>query len=474
MWVVEESGLTNTEFLDDVQRFTEPFPLSIWRCDIAVDQGIVSLPLFPDAVRIEPIKIKQQPYITVYDIHTSQAQLEIAGNNGLAILTPTMCDDSEDLCGGWTLEMEHPIDPEQRWTLLQTGNLIRAGGQLFTIKTADDAYDGGTGKITVVAEHIFYQLNDEWIFAWAWGVVDITSKNGADALDQIWSHLTEKVIIPDGMRYSFRHSSDMIGEQAYDTPYILHMDDGGCTPVDLILGERGIIAAKGGELHRDNFYFSVNKRKETARDNAFDIRIGKNLKGIRRTVDTSTMCTYYRLIDEETGMWQTIGWDTAVPGYGSFIPHNVVRSEQVHFSGWIEQRFDQINQEAQARYARNCMPQISYDIDLEDVRDNPDFSITADESIRCGDMGFVYDVRLGSKIGLEITGTVYDRITGRCKKITVGNQRSFVYHPNAPIIWDADGEPIRPEVKEYVLWVQDSTGRYLYDKNGTKIIIEKE
>lgn len=471
-WYIDADGITNEEFLDDVPYMAKPFPLSIWQCDPRIDSGFAFVPLFPDAVALEPIPVKQLPYIMVYDIQTPQATLAMQNNNGLAILTPTMCEDEEELCGAWTLSMEHPIDPEGRWKLLQEGNILRAGGQLFTIKYTEDVWQGNSGKIVVNAEHIFYQYADNWIFSNPANRVSIVSYTGTDFFRQMESHLTDKIVIPGGQCYAYTWNSNLRFD---NNPYILRLEDGR-NPVDLILGEDGLISAKGGELHRDNFYYSVKNRKEGASDNGFDLRIGKNLTGIKRTVDTTSLCTYYRLYESNSG--QYVDWMWVTDGTGTFLtnylPHHIVRSETVSYPPNIKGYMDELQQEAYERFQKICKPYICYEIDLEDVRQNPDFEIVSAESMRCGDIGTVYDEHFGGTLRLEITGTTYDCITGKCKKIVIGQKQSFVYHPNTPIVWDVDGHPIEPEIVGYKIWVQDSTGRFLKDSTGRKIVINSQ
>ena len=466
-WYVGADGITNEEFLDDVPYLREPFPLSIWQCKQTVDSGFAFVPLFPDAVELNPVPVPQIPYITVYDITTPQATLAMQNNNGLAILTPTVCEDEEELCGAWTLNMEHPIDPEGRWQLLQEGNILRAGGQLFTIKYTEDVWQGNSGKIVVNAEAIFYQLADNYIFASPANKVSIAAYSGASFLQQIESLLTDKVVIPGGQIYAFTWTSNM----HYDKRLAVTLESGR-NPVDLILGDDGMISAKGGELHRDNFYFSVRERKEGASDNGFDIRIGKNMTGIKMTIDTTSLCTYYRLYEGNSGQYVDWRWvDTPVPYLSHFIPHHIVRSEVVTYDQDGKDYMDRLQQEAYERFQKINKPYICYEIDLEDVRQNPDFEIVSAESLRCGDIGTVYDRHFGGTLRLEITGTTYDRITGKCKRIVIGQKQSFVYHPNTPIVWGADGEPVEPEIVGYKIWVQDSTGRFLKDSTGRKIVI---
>lgn len=466
-WYIGSDGITNEEFLDDVPYMAKPFPLSIWQCDPAIDSGIAYVPLFPDAVAIEPVPVPQSPYITIYGITTPQSTLALQNNNGLAILTPTVCEDEEELCGAWTLNMEHPIDPEGRWQLLQEGNILRAGGQLFTIKYTEEVWQGNSGKVVVNAEHIFYQYSDNWIFANPVNKVSIAAYSGASFLQQIETALTDKTVISGGQIYAFTWSSNM----HYDKRLAVTLESGR-NPVDLILGDDGMISAKGGELNRDNFYFSVRERKEGASDNGFDIRIGKNMTGIKRTIDTTSLCTYYRLYEGNSGQYVDWRWvDTPVPYLSHLIPHHIVRSEVVTYDQDGKDYMDRLQQEAYERFQKVNKPYICYEIDLEDVRQNPDFEIVKAESLRCGDIGTVYDRHFGWTLRLEITGTTYDRITGKCKRIVIGQKQSFVYHPTTPIVWGSDGEPVEPEIVGYKIWVQDSTGRFLKDSTGRKIVI---
>ena len=460
-WVVQ-GDLTNPEFIALPEKALLPeFPLSVWQCDPLVDNGNASIPLFPDWVRIEIKQVAQLPYIQVFPINTPQSTLETSRKNGTAILIPTECIMQEELCGMWAVNLTHPLDPEERYKLLLVGNILKVNGQYFTIKSTEEHYENGTGYVTVYAECLWYQWGDGWIYGFPFNPTHIEAKNGQEALDNI-KLLTVQDAPVGGTIYSFRAYSPMV----YDNVYTVDLESG-CTPIELVLGERGLIACKGGELYRNNFEFSVCPRKEDARDNAFDIRLGKNLKGVKRTIDTSTMATYFTLTNGQTGDGVSWAWDGASTHLRNLIPHHTIRSEIITYPEGAIQGIERLTEDAYRIFNQNCRPIISYEIDLEDVRNNPDFSITSDESLRCGDTGTVYDERLGGTVNVEITQTTYDCITGKCLSITIGNTQSFVYHATDPIIYDLQPEFVGGEV-----WVRDSTGRYLYDADGVKIIME--
>ena len=202
-WYESGNGIDNTEFLPDYPFMERPFPLSIWQCDPQIDNGFAYVPLFPDAVKIEPHPVKQLPYIVVFLITATQAELMASGSNGQAILLPTVCEDTEELSGAWTLNLEHPIDPEGRWKLIQEGNIVKAGGQLFNIKHTEEIWDGNSGKVTASCEHIFYQFGDNWIFADPVNIIEFKGKSFKDTINQINSYLTDKIVIQGGTVYNF-------------------------------------------------------------------------------------------------------------------------------------------------------------------------------------------------------------------------------------------------------------------------------
>ena len=104
-----------------------------------------------------------------------------------------------------------------------------------------------------------------------------------------------KNITPLQTFYKFSWDSDMTIPSDY--PRREYSNTEGISPVNAIMDSGGILSVTGGELYRDNFYFSIRKRMENSNDNAFEIRIGYNLKGIKRTVDITTVCTYFQGTD---------------------------------------------------------------------------------------------------------------------------------------------------------------------------------
>lgn len=458
MWV-NNSGdyVTNTEFVWSIPDAPRPSEIEhIWKVDPAVNGGYPYINLFLDLLRLDIRPVRQLPYICVFAMRTPKEQFT---SNGLAILTPTSCEVSEDINAMFCVNLEHPIDAEHRYELLKIGNILKVNEQLFTIKRVETQYTGNSGKVLCYAEHIFYQLNDGWIYP----VTYLYGGSGQGAISNITSH-TEYERRDGAWIYGYDGHSDL----TFEAPFRKEVD-AGCTPVEALIGSGGLIEKKGGELYRDNFYYSINSRMENARNKAFDIRVGKNLQGIKRNVDMSSMVTYFRAIEPETGAWWAVAWDFGA-WFGDVFPHYVVRSQ--NFSApsddpnfdWDTWFSETLVEEGMAFFRKNGKPIIGYEINLEDVRQNPDFSMTADESFRVGDIGTVYDERLGGALEIEITGTVYDALRGKVMSVTIGDKQSFVSTSMPNITFD-----VVP--REFQTPIFDADGAIILDADG-KVIVQ--
>jgi hypothetical protein len=469
-WVVRGGELTNPNFIPMPEKpLAHPAPVSCWRCDPLVDAGLPFVPLFPDWIKLDIHPVAQYDYIHVFD----HAAKDFEGN-GLAILCPTSCEITEQLNGMWSLQMEHPVDEYGKSAFLIEENFIKAMGQVFKIKSTDERYDGASGTVTVYAEHIFYQIGDGWIFALYDQPTEAWFKSCGELLDFLRSRNASEAL-PGGVDYAARMTYDT--NLAYGDAGYYFMTSEGCTFIDALLGDDGVIVQKGGKLYRDNLYFAIvdpelppdpeDPLTLLFKRNAFDIRVGKNLQGINRRYDTSCMVTYLVVTDRDTGTGIAVAWDAQSPGIVQPLSHHIKRAVWVSFPENTAWRYGLLEQYTMKLFNQHCRPQLGYEINLHDVRKNPDFEITASEQIRVGNSGTLYDARIGGNITLDITETVYDAIRGECLRLTVGDKQSFVSH-SIPAM-HIDG--IEPTIRGTEIWMQDSTGRYLYDSTGRKIVV---
>lgn len=465
-WYVIDGELTNTNFIDGVQySITTPYPKELWR----ISYGILYHELLPIRPSPPAAPVNQREYICAFDYHTLKTEFN---GHGLGVLRPTSCLITEELNGNYELTIEHPIDSEGRWEWIQENNLIKALGQIFTIKTVQISYKGSVGKVKAKAVHVFYQLNDWWIRRGAHLV-----GQSVNALMASAAAFTEKHPEIGDTSYTFGFSSD-VPVPNWTIGYEKWKDlENGMTPNEFLLGNDGVIANCGGELYRDNFRFSINQVKENSKENAFEIRVGKNLKGIERVIDLTTMVTYFQGYDN-WGNWFAISWNADMTHFN--IPHHVIRGKTYRYEfddtyfatiPYEEQAAQLLETDVTREFKANCSPVISYTIDIEEVRDNPDYAeLDGFSEYKVGNTGYIVDERLKERIGLKITRTVTDAITGNVKTVIFGDRRSLVSHPNYNTAI-TDLEPLPIAISFQIL---DSSGALAFDAEGAAIIQEEE
>jgi hypothetical protein len=470
-WEVTEDGLANSSFPASPDRMTEPYPLQYWRVSKLAHNGLPYHELLPGIEYIVPTPVKERPaedYICIFDMLTKKGEFE---GHGLAVLCPTVCEITEELNGGFSLFMEHPKDADGKWEYIKEYNIIKARGQLFIINKYKDNWQSRKGSVTCWAEHITYQYNDSWLFPGApiSAIAPVTAEklihNIIDLANDQWdmSHYTY---------YVFDIASDVeVPEDFHDWDSL----EGGATPYAMLLGSDGFIAKFGGELYRDNFYFSINKRMENSSDNAFELRVGKNLMGINKTVDLSTTCYYFRGYDQYGWWW---AWSWAEAFFTRDFPRTIVRSATILMPDNLDGQSysDTLSRKVYEHFLRYAAPQICYEVTVKDLKNNPDYSMFLNvDRFKVGDKGRVWDADFNGYIVLEITKTVTDAIKGEVTEVTFGSLRSFTRPQSyAPIT----GEFFRPVLVGGEIGLQDSEGFFLQDADGymlyEEIVIEED
>lgn len=407
----------------------------VWRKSNYVNNSVPFLP-FWDYPAIQPPvyhgDVYESEYITIYDMKTEQDGFD---GHGLAVLRPYSCRIVEELNGAYNLTLTHPKDAEGRWQYILEMNIIQALGQLFVIQKVDEVISGNSYYVAAYAEHISYTLNDRWIFP----PVTIAGYHGATLIESIIEQSTD--MGGDWQtNYTFTVDSDIDAPNDFQDWY--EMPDG-VTPYEMLVGSNGFVAKLGGELYRDNFTMKINKRMYDAQDNAFELAIGYNLTGVKRTVDLTTFCTYFRAYDVSDGYYETwfaISYDPA--SLPRAYPRNVVRSANFTYDH-EDYKEGQLERDGFAFWNQNCAPVISYELSVKDLRRVPEYKyFTNHYRFKVGDKGRVWDERLQAWTEVEITRTEKDGITGDTTKVIIGSQRSFTrpnnYNPITPTQIDAD------------------------------------
>lgn len=456
MWYIDENfGLYNDEFFP-IPPYAVMCPVSpaIWHIDPLANSGYPYCDLMIGIPRLRIKIVDQDPYISVYGI---QSQRDDFNGNGLAILCPTECRVHQVENGEWCVRMRHPMDENDKWTYLRERNYLKVLGQVFTIISVETDFTART--VDVYAEHVFYTLNDAFILGTTNSEYPryISGDNGQEIINDIMVSATWYSPPPYTV-FTFQYYSDIP-----NASFQMEVSGGGITPVQAILGGGGMCELTGGKLFRDNFYFSINSVMEDCLDNAFDLRVGNNLHGIKRVIDTSQMATWFRG-DDGHGDWIAVSWAEAWTTLQA-LPHNIIRAESFSMP---EMNMELLWAKVCAAFSRSCAPIISYKFD---IRDSIDDDLYADiENMyryEVGDSGQLYDERIGGAFRLTITETEKDGITGRTLSFTVGNSRSFVRSGSAP---PASLNIPQEETRSFV-W-RDKNGVVLVDKNGAVLHTE--
>lgn len=415
-WYIDQDGqLTNSEFIEMPSKpFVGDSPLSMWRIVPTKNFGMPFVPLMIDIPDYIINPVQQREYITVHDKATPQNSF---ANNGLAVLCPSLCTITEELNGTYEVYMEHPLDADGKYLFVQEMNFLKVQGQIFYIYRVNYSYSGRQGTVRAWARHIFYVLNERWIYS-----TESLSASGAQAMIHDAYEAADYRPQLGDVNYGFRYETDLTGVQDICENHWKELT-AGMTFSEWLMGSNGFIENCGGELYRDNFYFSVKQRREGTHEKAFEFRVGLNITGIQRDIDTTNLVTCLTGFDQY-GNSYTAG-ETYNP---SGLPRHVVR--QVDLSDDIAGA-EAVQQAVTELYNANNHANISYTLSVLDLRKNPDYAEMLSQSYEVGDEGYVVDPRitgslLASHIQVKITRVERDGITGELKSVTFGNKHGYV------------------------------------------------
>lgn len=405
MWKIIDNILTNDQFADMPESpMSAPYPDMLWRIDTLYNNGFPFTKLMPGilGVNLQPVKRK---YIHVYDIGTKQDEFN---SNGLAILSPTKCTVTEELNGTYELYMIHPVDLQGKWKYLIEMNVIKAEGQLFRIYKKDSLMENDDSMSRIVyARHIFYDLNDRLLQD-----VRPEKKNGYNFIDWIMTHMHHDDLYGDYSFYEFEYASDITDTA---TSYFT-----ATSPVAALIGEDNCMVNRlGGELYRNNFYFSINKNKENAKQNAFNIRYGVDLLKVRETVDYTDVCTNLIAYDNFN---QRFG--VSYVGTAGLHHHHITK--QVNFN-YDEPDYDQFCSDAQAYFGTVYVPRVTYEVKFAALKNDERYTEFSNlQSMNVGDSGIVHIQQLNIDSIQKVVKKEVNAITGETISIVLGNFKGSI------------------------------------------------
>ena len=217
---------------------------------------------------------------------------------------------------------------------------------------------------------------------------------------------------PDNYYPKFTYSYDSDIEQTATSYFI-----GTSVTAALLGADNCFINRLGGEIYRNNFYFSINTNKEDAQQNSFDVRYGIDMIEVEESVDYSDLVTNL-VAKDNFGHSATI-----THGNTPRIAHHISRS--VTFSYDSEEESETFRKDAQAYFDLYKYPRINYKVKFANLKNTDlykDFIGLAECKI--GDTGNIYCEELGISTLQKVIKKTIDVLTGDTISIELGNMQS--------------------------------------------------
>lgn len=350
--------------------------------------------------------------ICIFDKMTAQDKFDSCGER---ILNPSSAYVLEEFNGNYSYEMTVPILPgDDSWNYVIPHNIIKSTkGQLFPIYKVEYDWTGSFPVVKAWARHIWYYLADKMTFDcrndmyscyWA---IDNMMKHVA------WGrgdNLTD---------YNFSYNSNI------NTLKYAEYDE--VTAANAILGgAESIVNLYGGELYRDNFYFSVNSVRELAEENAFTLLHNFNCSGVKHTIDYSNTITEVRASDN-VGNAIAI---SRVPDRA--FPHQVMLAKKLSYNKETNHTSEEFYADASDLWTDNAYADITYEINFVDMKDTTRAEGWGDlEKMVVGNTGYITDAISTSK--QRIISTKYNELTGRMENVKLGSFKPSELHSTR---WD--------------------------------------
>lgn len=420
------------------------------------------------------------PYISVYMPNETDFS-----HNGLCILIPTECTITEVLNGEYSLSITHPRDEWGCWKFIRENYIIKAQGQLFRIyrKTLSMSSDGSY-QIKAEAMHISYDLNYYFIRD-----ARPTLLTGEQALKYIVTNTYTSIGSSEVDRPTvrFKFSTDIKpvpGEETADDYKTAYYEKMSVTKA-LIGADNCFVTTWGGEIYRDNFNITINKRR--GKDNAFAIRYGVDMTEIQQEIDYSSYCAaiYYEatvyneyITNAEKQRTEMVVTGTAVlntldmavlpvppmQAYNfelnakdiqreikgqvtdaKYLPstgnsngdlYYVVNSQESDYYIWsngewkismlpsLDEMKAACEERAKEYMLINCQPSINYRVSFADLKNYDMYKdFIGLQECNLGDIGTVYHELLGINTTQQIVKKTINGITGETISIELGNLR---------------------------------------------------
>ena len=272
-------------------------------------------------------------------------------------------------------------------------------------------------KVTAYARHVFYDLSENMVKK----LEALETTTGKTVVDQL-----SAVCLSE---HDFTFYSDL----STTAEEVLYENK---NPVDILLGDEGIVAKYTGELQRD--WFDVFVVERVGSDTNIQIRQGKNLTGIKYDVDMSDVVTRIMPTGEDKD------------GKVLYLPEVYIDSPNIASypaPKWIHLAvsdckevtkgkkkktkaacYTQMREAAQAEFDKGCdLPTVTVTVEFIDVTQTEEYrQYSFLQSIFLGDTVRVIAKRVGVEVSMRMTAYTYNCLTRQYEKMTLGTVEDTV------------------------------------------------
>lgn len=340
-------------------------------------------------------------------------------DNGLGPLNDIYdVDVQEQRNGLFTLTASYPVSG-RRYKDIEVGRIVLAKpnqndrAQAFRIIHTELDISGYA--LTIEADHITYDLTHNLVKS-----IHLQG-NGQNAM----THLQEATVSP----HLFRFISDLQHEGDSTLTMV--------NPMEAIAGTQGsILQIWGGELKRDNRTVSMLSRR--GRNNFTSFRLGKNINGLKYTVDTANLVT--RIVpsvqrpngNENELIIGNIVDSKNVGNYPNYYMQHVDVADNIKID---ENDSDDVIKGKINAYAKNWftqsanskidLPEVTVEIDVTSLQDSADYQdkFKNIEAIELTDSVTVYVPEFGVNVQAVVNELHYDPVAERVTSIVIGTSK---------------------------------------------------
>lgn len=408
-WQIIDGEITNDEFIPQPETYmSKPYPHSLWRIETTRNMGFPFNELMTGITGIDLQPLEREHVIRVYSLHEPQDGFD---GNGLAVLSPTMCSSLHN-DDRWDIELRHPLDDWGKWKNLLVNNILKVSGQLFRIDISQPSIGNDGREVYVHARHLTCDMADQ--------LITFATFPGGDAarfMDFCFSSV-EQASLPGYEYYTFEGYSDIRTVLGQDE--IINT-----TLWAAMVGADNCLKNRyGGELYRDNFYFSINQRMQYARDNAFYLRYSLDMTKITQRVDYTDFCTNLNCYDNFGNYW---GVSVITPTHS--LHHPIVRMVQFNYSEF-EGAMERLVADGQAYWETVSKPKVTYEIQIAALGRDPRYKdFVGLQNYNYGDSGTIYCPELDIETTQRITEVEKDELTGDITRMLLGNLKNSLARP---------------------------------------------